>query len=68
MPTPSDSTSPAFPVGDRFGGDDGDSGNLAFTGSESTVPLTIGGLALLAGIGLLVSAVIRRRRALSSED
>jgi hypothetical protein len=79
VPAPSDSPTPVVPVTDRLDGFDdgfgsngsgsgsGTSGDLAFTGSESTVPLTIGGLALLAGIALLVGAAVRRRRGMTSE-
>jgi len=55
-------TAPAVPVDDRPRGT-GPTGDLAYTGSESTGPLLVAGSALLAGIGLVTATALRRRRA-----
>ena len=63
--TPGTPTTPAFPVGDRPGGGNGPSGDLAYTGSDTMVPALGAGLALLLGGALVVTSAVRRRRRLA---
>ena len=62
-------TTPVVPAGDRAGGQGrGLDGDLAYTGSDDTLPALGAVLALLAGTTLVVASAVRRRRLARSDS
>jgi hypothetical protein len=70
VPTAPASTAPAVPVVGGNGSGGGGTTELAFTGSDPTIPLTAAGAMLLAGIAVTVlrGRTLRARRRILSED
>jgi hypothetical protein len=70
VPTTPASTAPAVPVVGGNGSGGGGTTELAFTGSDPTIPLTAAGAMLLAGIAVMVlrGRTLRARRRILSED